>query len=228
MERVRIIQGKSPIVIVAPHGVDDDRTGLLAEGIAKEIRAYAVINLGWERSTSVDFMNDKADCNNVVHCHEDVVKEEFLDPIIRFKNRIVSSGQNAFIFHIHGMSNKHRIMANDPTMDIVLGYGAGVPSSITFDLWKKNFLVSKLEDLGFTTYEASQGSAMSGWSRNNMNQLFRKWYPDSNVHSIQIEIVHELRESNRLAERTAGYVSEAILETVIAKHFSLIGHNKVY
>jgi phage replication-related protein YjqB (UPF0714/DUF867 family) len=228
MERVRIINGKTPIIIMAPHGVDDDRTSIIAERIAQEIHCFAVINLGWERNDSVDCMRDKADCNNSLHCHEDVVKEEFLEPLMRYKNKILSNQKEVYIFHIHGMSNKHRITANDPTMDLVLGYGAGIPNSISFDPWKKNFIVNLLEEMGFGTYEASQGSSMSGWSKNNMNQLFRKWYPDPRVHSLQIEIVHELRESNRAAERTGVYLSEAIMETITAKQFSLTTSNKVY
>lgn len=228
MERVRIMQGKAPIIIVAPHGINDERTAIVAEKIAKETKAFAVLNLGWEKSEKVDFMKDYADCNNVAHCHEDVVKEEFLDPIIRFKNKIIKSGVNPYIFYIHGMSNRHRILANDPRMDLVIGYGVGIPNSITFDLWKKNFFIDKLENLGFTTYEASQGSSMSGWSKNNMNQLFRKWYFDTRINSIQIEIIHEIRESNRIAERTGGYLGEAILEVLVAQNYTSIGYSRVY
>ena len=77
MERVSVIEGKSPIIIVAPHGYkgDDENTDLIAEEIANALHCYAVINRGWERSDSVDFMKDKADCNNVYHCKEDVVRE---------------------------------------------------------------------------------------------------------------------------------------------------------
>jgi len=228
MERVRIIQGNSSIIIVAPHGVDDERTSIIAEKIAAGLKCYGVINLGWERSDKVDFMKDKADCNNVSHCHEDVVREEFLDPILRFKNRILKSGKEAFVFYIHGMSNKHRILANDPTLDIVVGYGVGNPSSISFDVWKKNLFMEKLEEVGFTAYEASQGSNMSGWSKNNMNQLFRKWYFEEKVNSIQLELVHELRESNSAAERAADYLAEAIVETVVANKFNISGYSRIY
>jgi phage replication-related protein YjqB (UPF0714/DUF867 family) len=228
MERVKIISGKIPVIIVAPHGVDDERTSTIAQRISEEIHSFAVINLGWERSQNVDFMKDKADCNNTLHCYQDVVKEEFLDPIIRYKNKILKTNNEAYIFYIHGMSNKHRITANDPTMDIVVGYGVGIPNSITFDPWKKNCLVSTLEELGFGTYEASQGSSMSGWSKNNMNQLFRKWHYEPKVNSIQLELVHELRESNKAAEWTAVYLSEAIIEAIQAKKFNISVSNKIY
>lgn len=228
MERVRILNGKLPIIIVAPHGINDERSALISEEICKNIECFGVLNLGWERSEKVDFMKDEADCNNVKHCHEDVVREEFLEPIIRFKNKILKNSKEVNLFYIHGMSNRHRVLANDPTMDIVLGYGAGKPSSVTFDVWKKNLFLDRLENMGFTTYEASEGSAMSGWSRNNMNQLFRKWYNDSRVNSIQVEIIHELRESDSSAITTGKLISEAILETSMANKFSISGYSRIY
>lgn len=228
MERVKIISGESPVIVIAPHGFDDERTSIYVETITSVANCYGVINLGWEKSEEVDFMKDKADCNNVRHCHEDVVREEFLEPILRFKSKILRKSPEVYIFYIHGMSNRHRILANDPVMDMVIGTGVGTPNSITFDLWKKNFLIDKLENEGFTVYESAQGGPMSGWSRNNMNQLFRKWYHDESVQSIQIEIIYELRKSNPIARRAAEYMGQAILETIQARKFNAPIHNKVY
>ena len=110
MERVSIINGKIPILIVAPHGYekDDEQTALIAEYIANKIGAYAVINRGWERAEEVDFWKDKADCNNINHCFEDVVKEEIIDPILRYKSRILLGHSEMYVFWIHGMSDDHR------------------------------------------------------------------------------------------------------------------------
>jgi hypothetical protein len=230
MERVKLIQGYRPIIVVAPHGHEsnDERTTLISESIAKSIDAYAVINQGWERDSFVDYMKDKADCNNVSHCHEDVVKDEFLDPIIRFKSKILKKHDSVFIFYIHGMSNKHRIMANDPTMDLVVGCGLGHPVSLTCDEWKKDFFIHLVEATGLVAYEGAIGGPMSGWARNNMNQLFRKWYLDTKVQSMQIEIVHELRESNEIAELTAENLSDAIRLVCEAKSFYSKRMNRVY
>ena len=86
MERVELREGKIPVIVFAPHGFNgnDENTSIMARSIAKEINAYAVINKGWERSDVVNCFDDKADCNNVEHCHEDVVKDEVLDPLILF------------------------------------------------------------------------------------------------------------------------------------------------
>lgn len=229
MERVSIISGKLPIIIVSPHGYngDDENTSLIAEHIAHSINAYAVINRGFERTDNPDVINDKADCNNISHCHEDVVKEEFLEPIIRYKNKILQKYSSAMIYHIHGMSDKHRKIVKDE-MDVVIGFGAGSPNSFTCALWKKNYLCHTLNNYGINSYEGSKGGPMSGWSRNNMNQLFRKWYPDSRVDSMQLEITHALRCDVSEATTTAERISLAIEEVYAAKNFTQTVQNKVY
>lgn len=220
-ERVSIMSGNLPILIVAPHGFDgnDENTSIIAEHIAKSIGAYMVVNRGWERSEFVDFMLDKADCNNVKHCHEDVVKEEFLEPIIRFKNRILKNHSEAHIFYIHGMGNKHRKIAAEENMDIVIGYGAGSPNSYSCNLWHKDFMCESLNDAGIHTFQGRKGGPMSGWALSNMNQLFRKWYPEPNVHSMQIEIIHELRSCKDMAMLTADCIADIVKSILEVEDF---------
>jgi len=212
MERVSIIEGRKPIIVVAPHGYDndDERTALIAEAIANTLGCYAVINRGWERADKVDIFNDKADCNNAQHTHEDVVKEEFLDPIIRFRNRIRKQHSVVHLYMIHGMSNKHRTLCGDSKLDMVIGFGAGSPDSFTCDTWRKDAFIHLLGESGLTVYEGKKGGAMSGWSRQNMNQLFRKWYSDPTVQAMQIEIINELRADNDIAQLTAEYLASAM------------------
>ena len=66
MDRVTVIDGLEPIVVVAPHGFDDPNTDMLAEALATALNAYAVINHGWERDKKVDDANDKANCNSIL------------------------------------------------------------------------------------------------------------------------------------------------------------------
>lgn len=230
MERVSIIEGKLPIIVVAPHGFnkDDENTALIAETIASSIDCYAVINRGWERADDVDIFNDKADCNNVEHCHEDVVREEFLDPILRFRNRLRKSHTTIYMYMIHGMSNKHRRLADDPALDIVIGYGAGSPDSFTCDLWRKNAFGYLLSESGLTVYEGKKGGAMSGWARQNMNQLFRKWYSDPSMQSLQIEIIHDLRADSDIAQLTAEYMAQAMQDMIGKTKFTGPQNNKRY
>lgn len=201
MERVTIKSGQQPIVFVAPHGYDDENTGLIAYLLAKNLDCYAVINNCWERDDHVDCMKDKADCNNVSQCHEDVVREEFLDPILRYKTKILRSFAKCYIFYIHGMSCRHKQI--DQNMHIVIGHGSGNPDSLSCSNWEMQVLYNSFEDNNFNTYIGSAGGPMSGWSKNNLNQLFRKWYPDQDVSSTQIEIMYDLRKTVRLAKRTA-------------------------
>lgn len=212
MERVSVIRGKSPIIVVAPHGYeqDDQNTAFMAECIANEIDCYAVINRGWERCLDADVLNDKADCNNVFHCQEDVVREEFLEPIVRFKNRILVSHEDAFVIFIHGMSNRHRQVCKDPSLGAVVGYGAGSPMRSTCEPWMKNLILKQLNDSGIVAYEGKSGGPMSGWSKANMNQYFRMWEKDTDVNSLQIEVVYDLRKDRDTANVTAMYLAQAI------------------
>ena len=222
MERVSIIPGKLPILVVAPHGFDgnDEQTAIMVEYMANTFGFYAVINRGWERDDTVDYMLDKADCNDVHHCHEDVVREEFLEPIIRYKERILQKSQIAHVFYIHGMSDRHRNISGDPHLDLVVGFGAGSPNSFTCDIWRKDLFVHLLNDAGMHTYEGSKGGPMSGWARGNMNQLFRKWYPQQEVQSMQIEIIHALRDSTDIALITADFIGQSMKQLMGARSFS--------
>jgi hypothetical protein len=229
-ERVSIIAGKKPVLVVAPHGYDqdDENTTYVAETIAEQINCYAVINRGWERADNVDCMLDKADCNNVVHCHEDVVREEFLDPILRYKNRILQAHNVCHMFYVHGMANRHRQLAGDLDMDMVIGYGAGSPNSHSCDPWRKDLFMHLLLEAGLHPYQGKSGGPMSGWARNNMNQLFRKWYNDPRVQSMQVEIVHDLRSDKDIARLTAHYVAEAIKDMLDVKSYNCTEKYKAY
>jgi hypothetical protein len=211
MERVVLIEGDSPVLVVAPHGPDDKNTDLIAERVAIESGAFAVINKGWRRSNSVDFAKDLANCNNLKHIHSDVVKEEFLEPILRFKNRIRRKyDEKVFVFLIHGCSNEVRKIAQDADLDIVLGHGEGNPPSYSCN---ENFMKAFAHHLfneGFSVYEGAAGGKYAGKSKNNLNQLFTRWYPDNYVESIQLEIVHEMRCDFDFVDLTISGITSAI------------------
>lgn len=201
MERVSIINGEIPIILVAPHGPDDKNTDQIAEIVAGEMGAFAVINRGWRRSKVFDYFSDRADCNNISHVHEEVIKEEFLDQILRMVAKITKNiDRRVFVFYIHGCENKIKIKANDQNLDLIIGYGEGTPSSYTCDLIIKDAFCHFLENESFGVYEGKKRGKYSGRSKNNLNQLFKLWYPQWSVNSMQIEIVRELRDSEEMIQ----------------------------
>lgn len=215
MERVSIIEGKQPVIFVSPHGAagDDINTAIVAKAAAESLESYAVINRGWKRGSAYNYNAEQADCNNVTHCI-DVVKDEFLDPIIRFKNRIRKKHPLAWIFTIHGISNDACTVAKDNSLSMVVGYGAGNPPSHTCKTWMKDLLIYQCQAYGWTTYEAKANSPYAAWAKNNLCQYFRKWQLDVHVQAMQLEIIYDLRNSRAKAEMCgeclSGFISDVI------------------
>jgi hypothetical protein len=216
MDRVSIIEGKEPVIFVAPHGFDDKNTDVIAKSAAEAMNAYAVINHGWIRADKYDYDKEHANCNNINHCLEDVVKDEFLNPIIRYKNKIRQKYSNAHIFLIHGMSDN--VKKVDPNLTMIVGYGDGNPASFSCKIWQKNYFLYLCEqDANIVTYEGRAGSGYAGWSKNNLNQYFRKYDLDKHTQSLQLEIAKSERTSEGraefFAENLAAVISDVIKKT---------------
>lgn len=197
-ERVLAITGNVPIILVAPHGVDDINTGNIVEGIRKRFDCYAVINWGFERNDFVDVANDKADCNRVNHCQEDIVREEFLLPIRRYVRNIQKNNDVAHIFYIHGCGD-HINQGRANPIDCIIGYGLGVlvENSLTCNLWRKNNLIHSFQNDGNAIWNVAQARASgkyAGRNPNNMVQYFRKHELNPSVQSMQLEIPYSLRK----------------------------------
>lgn len=207
--RVQLAEGAKPIIFVAPHGSDDTNTDLIVENLAISTDGYAVINKGFKRSDKVDIFKERANCNNIEHCHYDVVKEEFLDPLLRFKNRILKKWARVCIVYIHGMGNFIQKNTGIDDLNYVVGWGKGEPPSPTCQKWVKNFIIYNLSDT-CTVGEGKAGGNYAAWSKNNMTQLFRKYYHDKEVDSMQIEIVYDIRRSVAQAELTSSNLAETM------------------
>jgi hypothetical protein len=210
MERVSIIEGTKPILFVSPHVPEEIHTDVIAVELADATNGYAVINRGWERSEHVDQFNDKANCNNITHCLEDVVKDEFLDPIIKFTSRLLKKHGCCYVINIHGMGNDIREQVQD-NVDIILGYGNGKPPSHTCSPWRKDAFTHLLNDCGLLTYQAKAKGRYSARSKSNLTQLFRQMNtPFSAVQAFQLEIVLDMRKYMDIAELTADMISMAV------------------
>lgn len=216
-ERVSIIQGLKPVILVCPHGADDCNTDIITEACAKMLDCYAVINRGFERADVVDVLNDKADCNRVDHCTDEIVFEEYTDQILRFKRRceISHPRDNVFIYHIHGFGKQVEQQAGT-NIDIILGYGESEKyNSYTCELWHRNLFVNCWRHLvGGEVYVGKGGGKYAARHANNMNQYFRKHVPDRNTMSMQVEISGRLRDTETRAEVTGQNLC-AILQTIL-------------
>jgi hypothetical protein len=219
-ERVNVIYGKQPILLVAPHGPDDTNTALIAEMTAANAQAYAVINQGFDRGEDVDVNKDIADCNRVDHCMSEVVCDEFLKPILKIKDKITKkfnggmsvtgwpdeeSDKRLLIVYIHGAGDIIHQEANEP-VDVVVGYGLGNnKDSITCKAWKKNLFVDLWRNHSNEgeVYEGSGAGRYAGRSSNNMNQYFRKHELNRQVDSIQLEFPFSMRKTESRATITA-------------------------
>lgn len=212
MERVIAMEGEAPVLIVAPHGCeqDDSNTAFIAERMAKELNAFVVVNQGWARDSQVNYLRGRANCNDVRHIHEDVVKEEFLDPILKYITIIENDFGFANLMIIHGVGNQIRKYADDLALDIIVGFGAGNPPVHSCEPRMKDAFIHYLEKAGVRAYEGKPGGQYSGRVKTNLNQLYRRWYPNTNVHSMQIEIVKELREDRDISELTALTLADCV------------------
>ena len=208
-QRVSVREGKFPILLIAPHGADDKNTDLLTEFMAELLDAYAVINWGWERASYVDCFEDKANCNNVFHLKEDVVQEEFLDPILKFKKRIRRNHQIVRQFIIHGISDMREI-------DLIIGCGEGNPPSHSCPQWLFNTFAYLAEQEGLNTRIARAGSNYAGKAKKNLNQFFVRWMPDQYVQSLQLETTYGLRKTEEDTLILAEYLSNVINKSLKA------------
>ena len=217
MERISVIQGDLPVLIIAPHGANDPGTILVAEQIQKEIDAFLVVNRGWMRAKEVDYWRDLADCNKISHCHDEVIKDEFLDPIIRETNRILENWGRCNTYILRSVGNFVRRIAEEPKLDFSVGCGAGPSdetSSYSCDPLMKDAFIGMLNNSGLVAYEGAGTGKYAGRDNNDLNQLFRKWYYDSDVHSMQIEIVKELLEDKDMAKLTGIELASAMFDLI--------------
>lgn len=218
-ERVSVIKGKkeSNVMVVAPHGKDDQYTIEMAEAIADLLDCHAVINRGFKRSKVTDTINSRANCNDTDHCiNEPVVYEEFAKPILKYAGTCISDDLPCcYIFYLHGINHK-------TGYDVVFGYGNGIKSNRwTMNPWRVQFLYDALEIEGYQCAMGKAGGNYSARSRKNMTQLFRidNWVSPY-VESLQIEFSGSLRKSAGDAVSTAVAISSLLQNAADAENYS--------
>jgi len=218
--RVSIYEGDTPILITAPHAPDDEGTGVIAEVLIKNLDCCGVINRGWKSNKTFNYDNEEANCNDISQIHKNVIKDEFLRPMLIYQKRLRSRHPIVYMFTIHGISPKVRREANDPLLDVIIGFGAGNPPAYTCQFWRKNLLIEILRKSSLTVYEGKPRSKYAARHKNNLAQLFNLgcWYPDNGTHSMQIEIIEDLRVGKDSAEITGIFLADAF--KALLKHTS--------
>lgn len=216
-ERVTTVLGTSPVILVAPHGhdLDDSHTGALTIAAAKALDCYAVVNNDWKRSKVVDEIKGEANCNNIDHCNEPVVKAEFLDPITDAINDIQNNDANnnnatPFVLMIHGVGNSIRAKSKDPKLDLIVGFGAGDKPRLTCEQWLTDLFIDSAEGIAkWKTYEGAPGGDYSARSSKNLTQALHRLYHGS-VNVLQLEFVYEVRKDDAVAEAAGKRLADVV------------------
>lgn len=192
----------------AGHGAIAPSTASASSG--EEIGAYAIINRGWERADDVDDLNSLANCNNIDHLYEDVVCEEFLEPLERYYSQIMQKHGGMYYFIIHGCGNDARNNSS-PNLSAILGYGDGNKPSLTCtNEMRRCFHDILVQDKLWNVWHAGPGSKFSGWDKRNLNQFWRKHQHDIDVQGFQLEFVTALRKTEGDAEVSGRYLASVV------------------
>lgn len=210
--RITIQYGSKPYILIAPHGYqgDDYNTALICERTASILDCNSIINHGWKKSDRVDIFNDCANCNNYSHM-VDVVKDEFLHPILRTAESCVRRNGICIVIWIHGVSNYIRKIKKNENIDMILGHGNGkLYNSYTCPNSMKEFVIYNLNRNGIKCFESLPGGNYAGWHEHNMNQLWVRHYINPHVYSLQLEIIRDLRDDDTISMLTSDYLAESI------------------
>ena len=212
-ERVSIINGTVPILLVCPHGDDDTNTIIVTEKCAEALDCYALINNGWKRAADVDEIAGLADCNSLSHVmdtNNSVVNDEYGKEFIKFRQKIMKKFNSFYIFHIHGVGNHIKKKAND-NVHMIMGFGKSKKKpQLTCDLWVKNVLAKCIADQGvnnIVVYQGIEGGNYTARKNDNMNQYYRHYTHEPDIQSIQLEITYDLRENETIADHTGKFLA---------------------
>lgn len=204
MERVSLVHGKNPVILIAPHGNTDTYTDILTKAAAIECKGNAIVNHAWERSAKVDILKSEANCNNINHATHDVVKDEFLDPIFQKEFQLIKKHGEIFVFHVHGCGNNIAQLSGIKDLSFVLGYGKGPDgkSRPVCDSYHRDLFSLHAMRCLWVPAHAEAGSRFAGWDSDNLLQVWRPYRQFKQVHAMQLEFLTKTRISKKVAEAT--------------------------
>ncbi|WP_041273188.1 radical SAM family protein [Desulforapulum autotrophicum] len=227
MNDIEIIPGNINILLIAPHGHDEDdkNTGKLVRHVAEQSGCYAIINEFYGRKAEA---SRRINLNNLPEI-EKHLQDGFLKPLIAYKNEIIKANGNALIFWIHGAKNKSvegdiqkGTDVNPDVVKVLVGYGQKTENNrYTAEPITANTLIEALTKNGLDAVAANPDKKVDvkkgiysycGHDITNMNQLFKnKEYLDPNVESVQLEFRMEgCRDNEKNIKSTAESIARAI------------------
>ena len=225
MERVSVIRGKFPVILVAPHGADDLNTEIITEAAAEKLDCCAVINRGFKKCDTVDVNNDLANCNRIDHAKQEVVYDEFLKPINTLALKLTKMQLPSLkmstvnIFYIHGC--KDYKFENQDKVGVIVGYGLGTKKdSLSCDLWRKSLFIRnyrtsfRIYQDNYEVVSGKRGGFYAGRDSNNINQYFRKHDCVPWIQSMQLNFPYDRRKDKETAQKT-GYQLADVIDSYI-------------
>jgi hypothetical protein len=232
--KIEAIPGNRRVLLVAPHGfmgngkpgyeADDERAGELARKMAQNFGFYAVINEKYKRVKNLKDTNKdegRIDCGRITQVV--LIADEFLVPILNFKQEILVKHGDPLVVFVHGIHDKSMdayvksFKANSETA-ILIGYGQNNGSvSRTAVPELVEALMGSVSNKGIPprlAVKADPRSKYCGGDENNLSQLFRnKDYEDQRVQSLQLEIKKYFRDPEEIDE-TVEAIGTSLLELI--------------
>lgn len=226
------IPGHTNILLIAPHGhpKNDTNTGKIVRAMAEQSGFYAIINEFYRRADSIETASKDGKRINVNHLGQvqKHLQEEFLVPLLGYKNEIVEKYGNPLIFWIHGAGNKSvagdvsDADVNPKEIKVLVGWGQKTGRDRpTADEKMVENLINAMNENGLNAVRANPDKKADpekgirtycGWDTNNLNQLFRSGENmDPRVQSIQLEFrMTDCRDNVENIKATASQLSNAI------------------
>jgi hypothetical protein len=209
---VEFHEGKTDILIVAPHAVqdDDDNTEVIAFNMAAQLECSYLINNRVKRGEGN--YNSKKDA---------IKDHEFITNL----RSILDEDGPTLVLWIHGIDEenipkeKKRLgLGDDENLECLIGYGQPDRFTALPEIVEK--LCSILNEKGISARIASDNSKYRGWSKDNMNQWCRNQeeYNDlGKAQSIQLEFRKKgLRSTPEEAQKT-GEMLAAVFNQLVRK-----------
>jgi len=201
---IKIISGKTNILLIAPHGVatkprDDINTDQLTFRIAERLKYSAIVNDVFKR-TDLDF-NDIADAST---------HSKFI-PAIR---KVVDAPGRALVVWVHGIDDdnlKNEIVEMGIKDDVQCLIGYGQPDRPTANEKTIDDLINLFKANAINAHVARGSSNYGGKSIRYMNQWFRlNGYKLTDVESVQLEFgLNGIRRSEDM-DKASENISNAL------------------